>query len=158
MENFVYLIFGLGLMGLGAMPLIQHYFYSSDMRLTTGKIVKAEVTKERVLSAIALLPDVEYEYTVDGKLFRGTNIYSLMRSSISFFPFFGIDTKIYAIRRLQPGQNVQIYYYPNNPAESFLRLKGFHFSLLLCIICLVVGFLIFLNISASIVSHVIRSR
>lgn len=155
-ENAVLIIFGLGFMAMGAVTLIQHYFYSSDYKVTSGKLLKADVIKEKFLWTVTLRPDIEYEFFINGKEHRGNKIYSMTSSSISLFPLWGIDTRIYPIRKLRPENELTIYYNPNNPDESYLKLSGLHCSIVLSIIFLVLGLVIFFSVSISLILNIIK--
>ena len=157
-ENAVAIIFGLGFMAIGAVTLIQHYFYSSNYQVTSGKLLKADVIKKKFLWTVTLTPDIEYEFHVNGKEHRGTKIYSMTSSSISLFPFGGIDTRIYSVRKLRPEKELTIYYNPNNPDESYLKLTGLHCSVVLSIAFLVLGLAIFSSVSISLILSIIRGQ
>jgi hypothetical protein len=98
----------------------------TDWATTTGKMVASKVREERKAvrgtggnNKYIYHPDVKYEYEVDGKQYTGTRAVQTSTGGANFRR--SVET---FIKQHPKGADVQVYYNPANPAESFLEKGG----------------------------------
>src|SRR5687767_12237735 len=97
----------------------------TDWATTTGKMLTSKVREERKArggstnNRYVYHSDLQYEYTVDGKQYTGTRAVQTLPGGANF------RRSVEAFVRQHPkGANVQVYYDPANPADSFLEKGG----------------------------------
>jgi hypothetical protein len=92
---------------------------------TTGKMLTSKVREERharggtTNNRYSYHPDIKYEYEVDGKQYTGTRAVQIPLGGSNF------RRPVEAfVKQHQKGADVQVFYDPANPAESFLEKGG----------------------------------
>src|SRR5687767_10064048 len=97
----------------------------TDWATTTGKMVTSKVREERKArggtnnNRYVYHADINYEYQVDGKRYTGTRAVQTSLGGANFRR--SVET---FVKQHPKGADVQVYYNPANPAESFLEKGG----------------------------------
>ena len=96
-----------------------------DWATPTGKMFTSKVREERKArrgstnNRYVYLPDLQYEYTVDGKQYTGTRAAQTSLGAANFRR--PVET---FVKQHPKGADVQVFYDPANPADAFLEKGG----------------------------------
>ena len=105
----------LGLVLLGAILIASLVFDNSEWPTTNGVVSFAKVrSKNQRGTGTVYFTDLNYQYTVDGKLLNGNKI-SWME------PVYPNESSARQAAPYTEGQQVKVYYDPSNPSRSFLK-------------------------------------
>jgi hypothetical protein len=119
-----FLAFGVYLAGIGLVDAWRG-MASRNWPSAEGKIVNLSITEVDSRHAPWMRPDLEYDYRVNGKDYRGD-----MWRFDAGYPFCGYDETYGAARRYTNAGAVEIHYRPGNPSISVLE-PGFRLAIFL---------------------------
>lgn len=121
----------LGLIAIVAPSLFVYDAYSAHVEAeneiegsmeTTGEVldnnINEYVSEQGQTTSIRYAVSLEYEYQVDGKTYTSQNIYPSDRDVISFSDQYSADQYL---NEYSVGDELTIYYQPDNPEESYVE-------------------------------------
>lgn len=136
---------GLGLVGTGfillclTVPNILHIYKSHSWPAVTGQIVEAkwqnnQISQNSLRRKYRLIPKIEYSYTVDNAVFKGTKV------SLKTDDDLGQEVAVKRLEQYSLGRPVAVYYNPDQPGESFLEQEKPSLARVLGLIIAIIAF------------------
>jgi hypothetical protein len=97
--------------------LVRRYWRSRQFPSVEGKLLKAEISSESAGESSGFVPQVEFEYEVDGTMYRSRQLTAL---NVSVLRARAVDVKP-VIDALQAMPKLEVYYDPQAPWDAFLK-------------------------------------